>query len=85
MCRTPFSKPPLNDGRDLCNDILKSDWKIAKKLYEIVQYIPDFISEVLITEEEMKVYGHFHLEYIYNLNDWLPPNGINSESKVFEC
>ena len=38
-------------------DILKSEWKIAKKLYEIVQYIPDFIAEVKITEDEMKVYG----------------------------
>ena len=57
LCRTTFSTPPINDGRDLCNDILRSDWKIAKKLYEIVQYIPDFISEVKIAEEEMKVYG----------------------------
>jgi ubiquitin-protein ligase len=36
MCRTNFSSPPINDGRDLFNDILKSEWKIAKKLYEIV-------------------------------------------------
>ncbi len=36
FCRTSFSLPPLNDGRDLFNDILKSEWKIAKKLYEIV-------------------------------------------------
>lgn len=57
MCRTNFSTPPLNDGRDLFNEILKSEWKIAKKLYEIVQYIPEFISEVKIEEEEMKVTG----------------------------
>jgi hypothetical protein len=64
MCRTSFSTPPLNDGRDLFNEILKSEWKIAKKLYEIVQYIPEFISEVKIEEEEMKVTGQFHLGYM---------------------
>lgn len=84
LCRTAFSNPPINDGRDLCNDILKSDWKIAKKLYEIVQYIPDFISEVKITEEEMKVYGHFNLGYLYDLNEW-GPTGQNKESRIFEC
>lgn len=36
FCLTPFSQPPLNDGRDLFTDIMKQDWKIAKKLYEIV-------------------------------------------------
>ena len=25
------------------NEVLKSEWKIAKKMYEIVQYIPEFI------------------------------------------
>lgn len=70
MCRTNFSSPPLNDGRDLFNDILKSEWKIAKKLYEIVQYIPEFISEVQTTEEEMKPYGTFHLGTAYDINEW---------------
>ena len=82
MCRTAFSQPPLNDGRDLFNDILKSEWKIAKKLYEIVQYIPEFISEVKITEEEMRVYGQFHLGYQYDITEW-GPAGINKDSKVF--
>ena len=82
MCRTPFSTPLLNDGRDLFNDILKSEWKIAKKLYEIVQYIPEFISEVKITEEEMKVYGVFHLGELYDMAEWAP-NGVNKDSKVY--
>ena len=50
FCLTPFSQPPLNGGRDLFSDIMKQDWKIAKKLYEIVQYVPEFISDVKITE-----------------------------------
>jgi len=37
FCLTPFCTPPLNDGRDLFADILKhEEWKIAKRLYEIV-------------------------------------------------
>lgn len=79
MCLTPFSRPPLNDGRDLFADILKTEWKIAKKLYEIVQYIPEFISEVKIAEEEAKSFGTFHLGYLYNLETrWSP-------AQVFQC
>ena len=66
------------------NDVLKSEWKIAKKLYEIVQYIPDFISEVKITEEEMNVYGSFHLGFLYELSNW-GANGVDRNSRVFEC
>lgn len=70
MCRTEFTNISLNDGRDLFTDILKSEWKVAKKLYEIVQYIPDFISEVKIEEEEVKMYGRFHLGHYYDVRDW---------------
>jgi hypothetical protein len=77
MCRTHFTSSPIHDGRDLFNEILKSDWKIAKKLYEIVQYIPDFISEVKVEEEEdAKVVGMFHLGYTYDITEW-GPNGVN--------
>jgi hypothetical protein len=84
FCRTPFSNPPLNDGRDLFSDILKSEWKIAKKLYEIVQYIPEFISEVKITEEELKVYGNFHLGYLYEMSNW-GLSGVDRGSRIFSC
>mmetsp|Transcript_21207 Transcript_21207/g.20369 ORF Transcript_21207/g.20369 Transcript_21207/m.20369 type:complete len:206 (+) Transcript_21207:251-868(+) len=85
MCRTNFSNPPLNDGRDLFTEILKSEWKIAKKLYEIVQYIPEFITEVKIGEEEMRVYGCFHLGYLYDLREWQEENGVNKGSKLYPC
>lgn len=84
FCRTPFSNPPLSDGRDLFNDVMKSEWKTARKLYEIVQYIPDFISEVKIQEEEMKVYGTFHLGYLYEMSNW-GQGGVDRNSRVFEC
>ena len=84
MCRTAFSTPPLNDGRDLFNDILKSEWKIAKKLYEIVQYIPDFIADIITTEEEMKVYGKFHLGETYDITEW-GMDSQNKDAKIFEC
>ncbi len=63
---------------------MKSQWKIAKKLYEIVQYIPDFISEVKITEEEMKVYGLFHLGFLYEMSNW-GTSGVDRNSRVFAC
>ncbi len=70
---TEFSKPPLNDGRDLFADIMKTDWKIAKKLYEMVQYIPEFIADVKVSEDEGKQYGTFHLGYLYNIEaTWTP-------------
>jgi hypothetical protein len=63
----------------LFSDILKQDWKVAKKVYEIVQYIPEFIQEVKITEEEMKQYGTFHLGYLYNIEAiWTP-------AQIFGC
>jgi hypothetical protein len=30
------------------------EWKVARKLYEIVHYIPEFISEVKIQEQKQK-------------------------------
>ena len=85
LCRTDFSVQPSTDGRDIFQEILKSDWKIANKLYEIVQYIPEFIQEVIIEEEEsMKVIGRFHLGNRYNLNDW-EPGMVNLNCSLFPC
>ena len=50
FCRTPFSSPPLNDGRDLYGEIVSTEWRIARKLAEMVQYIPDFVVEVIESE-----------------------------------
>jgi hypothetical protein len=61
---------------------MKSEWKTARKLYEIVQYIPDFISEVKIEEEEMKVYGTFHLGFLYEMSNW-GQGGVDRYSRVF--
>jgi ubiquitin-protein ligase len=43
LCRTAFTDPDLSDERDLFADIIKSDWKVATKLFQIVQQIPVFI------------------------------------------
>lgn len=82
--RTPFSKPPLNDGRDLFSDIMRSEWRVIKKIHQIVQYIPDFIDEVIETEDEMKVFGTFHLGNYYEISNW-GLSGMNRDSRVFEC
>ncbi|TNV81344.1 hypothetical protein FGO68_gene13949 [Halteria grandinella] len=81
MCLTPFSQPPLSDGRDLYTDIMKGEeWKIGRKLYEIVQFIPEFISEVKIAEESRGTdFGTFHLGYLYNIEaTWSP-------AQVYAC
>ena len=65
------------------------DWRITQKLEELVQYIPDFIADVIIAENEngqmlTKVYGTFHLGNLYELSNWGAVNGVNRDSKVFE-
>lgn len=74
----------MNDGRDLFSDILRTEWRIVKKIHEIVQYIPDFIDEVKETEEELKVFGTFHLGYIYEISNW-GMSGMNRDSRIFDC
>jgi hypothetical protein len=66
FCRSAFSRPPLNDGRDVYKDILKGDWKETKRLFEMVQYIPEFMVDTLVGEKEgngilLDVFGSFHL------------------------
>lgn len=49
-------------------------------MYEIVQYIPEFIADVKVTEGlDSKQHGTFHLGYLYNLEaKWTP-------KQVFHC
>jgi hypothetical protein len=49
-----------------------------------VQYIPEFISEVIISEEEGKLFGQFHVGFLYELSNW-GANGIDRNSKLWEC
>lgn len=78
----------MNDGRDLFKEVLKSDWRVTKKLCEMVAYIPEFIADVVIAEADqgmlMKVFGTFHLGYLYQMSNW-GTNGMNRDSKIFEC
>jgi hypothetical protein len=66
---------------------LKSDWKITKKLHEMIAYIPEFVVDVLIAEKDNKlqvnVHGTFHLGNFYELSNWGAVNGVNRECKVF--
>jgi hypothetical protein len=39
-------------------------------MYEVVQYIPEFISEVKIQEGESRMWGRFHLGNKYDIRDW---------------
>jgi len=54
MTRTTFCSPSLADGRDLLYEIIpkqkdeEAEWKPSTSLYELIQHIPDFVSEVLL-------------------------------------
>jgi hypothetical protein len=63
-------------------------------LYELIQYIPDFISETLKTQHQIeqnekkgvvgeapKMIGKFHLGLQYDMNIWLS----NQNCGVFPC
>ena len=52
-----FCSPSLADGRDLLYQIIpkskeseeeEGEWKPSMNLYELIQYIPEFISDVLV-------------------------------------
>lgn len=50
-------------------------------MYEVVQYIPEFISEVKIQEGEGRMWGRFHLGNTYDFREW----ERTQESKIFGC
>lgn len=63
---TAFCQPPLNDGRDFFDDIVKEDgWQIARKLAAIVKLLPGFIRQ--IKSAPTRVWGTFHTGHVYNL------------------
>ena len=71
-CLTPFSNSSLIDRRDLFIDISRRQWVSSQTVYELIKLIPDFISDVLISESanEQKFFGTFHLGMRYDVNEW---------------
>lgn len=87
FCRTAFCNPPTNDGRDVFNEVVREEWRVNRKLYEIIMYIPEFVADVAIEEQEnggmlLKVVGTFHLGNSYEMSNW-GVNGVNRDSRIF--
>jgi len=86
MTRTTFCSPSLADGRDLLyqiipeklnkesdnNDNNEGEWLPSMSLYELIQYIPDFIADVLRAtngagkDQEQRMLGKFYLGLNYD-------------------
>jgi len=61
---------------------VKSDWKVATKLFQIVQQIPIFIQEVKLAEEDNdRFFGRYHLGSYYELSMWSQKNGYACEEQ----
>jgi len=90
MAKTRFSDPSVADGRDLLAHFLPGDqreWRPSMNLFEIIQQIPDFISDVLekdgrpAAKDEIRALGRFHLNLNYDMLIWLS----NADCRVFPC
>ena len=69
---TKIGFPLIDDKRDVLEEVIHSEWNQNMTIYEIIQLIPEFVSEVLILtdqDEEVKDIGKWHLGQSYNLTN----------------
>ena len=61
--RTPFSTPSLADGRDLLENLIKTQWNPDITIIDLVNSLPRFTNEciALIDECDFLDLGNFHL------------------------
>jgi len=73
LARTPFSNPSLADGRDLLDNLTKTQWNPDTSIIDLVNSLPRFTNEciALIDECDFLDLGNFHLgqELPYNIWD----------------
>jgi len=97
MTRTTFCSPSLADGRDLLYQIIpekmdaeddnnEGEWLPSMSLYELIQYIPDFISDVLRAtngagkDADQKMLGKFYLGLNYDYQQiWMQNQSSKSQ------
>jgi ubiquitin-protein ligase len=72
-CKTKIGYPTIDDKRDVLEEVLQKEWTPAMTIYEAIQMIPEFVSELLIQmtqDEEIKSIGKWHLGQSYPIHDW---------------
>lgn len=75
-CKTKIGFPTINDKRDVLEEVIQKEWSPSMTIYETVQLIPDFVSDLLLhaqQDEEIKMIGKWHLGQNYHVTDW----GVN--------
>lgn len=72
-CKTKIGYPSIDDKRDVLEEVLQKEWSPSMTIYETIQLIPEFVSEVLLQatdDDEIKSIGKWHLGQSYHINDW---------------
>ena len=72
-CKTKIGYPTIDDKRDVLEEVIQKEWNPSMTIYETIQMIPEFVSEILLQmneDEEIKSIGKWHLGQSYHINDW---------------
>ena len=65
--------PTIDDKRDVIDEIIQKEWNPTMTIFETIQLIPKFVSDVLLhvdQDEEIKSVGKWHLGQLYHITDW---------------
>jgi ubiquitin-protein ligase len=72
-CKSKFVFPTIDDKRDVLEEVIKKEWSPSMTIYETVQLIPEFVSEILLQsqqDDEVKSIGKWHLGMFYNIQEF---------------
>lgn len=72
-CKSKFVFPTIDDKRDVLEEVIKKEWTPSMTIYETVQLIPEFVSEVLLQaqqDDEIRSIGKWHLGHFYNIQEF---------------
>lgn len=71
--KTKIGYPTIDDKRDVLEEVIQKEWSPNMTIYETIQLIPEFVSDVLLQatqDEEIKSIGKWHLGQSYHITDW---------------
>jgi hypothetical protein len=81
-CKTKIGFPTINDYRDVLEAVIQKEWNPSMTIYETVQMIPEFVSDLLLemTKDEDTIHDwvqsknyKVHTGQSYHVTDW----GVN--------
>lgn len=71
--KTKIGYPTIDDRRDVLEEVIQKEWSPNMTIYETIQLIPEFVSELLLQmqqDDEIKSIGKWHLGQSYPIKDW---------------